>query len=134
MRRGTTPTIVFHLPFNTSEIRNVEVYFAQDDELIVEKGKDDCTLNGTMLSVTLTQAETLRFSSDDNGKIEMQLRFVFLDGSVEATTIVKEKARKILKNSEIEVTEEEPEPTPEPEPTEPTEGGDTEGGDTDGNN
>ena len=107
MRRGTTPTIVFHLPFNVSEIRNVEVYFAQNDELLVEKGKEECVLSGTTLAVTLTQEETLRFDSEDNGKIEMQLRFVYNDGAVEATTIVKEKAKKRLKDGEIDVTESE---------------------------
>lgn len=103
MRRGTTPTIVFHLPFNVSTIHNVEVYFAQDDELIIEKKMSDCILSGTTLSVTLTQADTLAFSTDDNGRIEMQLRFVFTDGSVDATTIIKEKAQKILKDGEINV-------------------------------
>lgn len=103
MRRGTTPTIVFHLPFNVSTIHNVEVYFAQDDELIIEKKMSDCILSGTTLSVTLTQADTLAFSTDDNGRVEMQLRFVFTDGSVDATTIIKEKAKKILKDGEINV-------------------------------
>ena len=103
MRRGTTPTIVFHLPFNVSTIHNVEVYFAQDDELIIEKKMSDCILSGTTLSVTLTQADTLAFSTDGNGRVEMQLRFVFTDGSVDATTIIKEKAKKILKDGEINV-------------------------------
>jgi hypothetical protein len=101
MRRGTTPTIVFHLPFDVSTIHNCEVYFAQNDELIIEKKMSDCILSGATLSVTLTQADTLAFSSD--GKVEMQLRFVFTDGSVDATTIVKEKANKILKDGEINV-------------------------------
>lgn len=103
MRRGTTPTIVFHLPFDVSTIHYCEVYFSQNDELIVEKKMSDCLLSGNMLSVTLTQADTLAFSSDDNGRVEMQLRFVFTDGSVDATTIVKEKAKKILKDGEINV-------------------------------
>ena len=122
MRRGTTPTIVFHLPFGVEEINNCEVYFSQNDELIIEKKFEDCVLDGSTLSVTLTQAETLAFSSDDNGRVEMQLRFVFVDGSVDATTITKEKAKKILKDGEIEARViPEPEPTPEPEPEEPVE-------------
>ena len=94
MRRGTTPTIVFHLPFNVSEIRNVEVYFAQNDELLVTKGYNDCVLSGTTLSVTLKQSETLQF--DDEEKLQMQVRFRFTDGSVDATKIIKGKIEDLL--------------------------------------
>jgi len=101
MRRGTTPTITFNLPFNVSTINNVEVYFAQNDNLVIEKDMDACTLSGTQLSVTLTQAETL--SLDDEEKVEMQARFVFVNGSVGATKVIKAKVEEILKESEIDV-------------------------------
>ncbi len=103
MRRGTTPTLKFHLPFDVSRIRDCEVYLAQNDELLVEKDMSDCVLEGDTLTTVLTQAETLRFDSEDSAKIEMQIRFVFTDGSVDATAIVKEKAKKILKDGEIHV-------------------------------
>lgn len=99
--RGTTPTITFNLPFDVSEIRKCEVYFAQNDTLLLTKETSDCTLDGRTLSVTLTQEDTLRF--EDDAKIEMQIRFVFTSGSVDATQIVKGKIGRILKDGEIDV-------------------------------
>lgn len=99
--RGTTPTITFNLPFDVSTIRNCEAYFAQNDELLVTKEFEDCVLEDRTLSVTLTQEDTLAF--DDDAKLEMQIRFVFTNGSVDATQIVKGKIGRILKDGEIDV-------------------------------
>lgn len=101
MRRGTTPTLTFNLPFDVSTVRNVEVYFAQNDAPIITKEMEDCVLSGRTLAVTLTQAETLSF--DDDAKLEVQARFVFTDGSVDATNIIKQKVKEILKDGEIDV-------------------------------
>lgn len=98
--RGTTPTITFNLPFDTSIIHNCEVYFAQNDELLVTKGIEDCTLSGNTLVVPLTQSDTLAF--DDEEKLQMQLRFVLNDGTVNATPVMKGKIGKILKDGEID--------------------------------
>lgn len=99
--RGTTPTVTFNLPFSVSTIKNCEVYFAQNDELKVTKSFEDCVLDNTTLSVTLTQSDTLAF--DDDEKLEMQIRFVFTNGSVDATQIIKGKIGRILKDGEIDV-------------------------------
>lgn len=101
MRRGTTPTITFNLPFDVSTVKNVEVYFAQNDSLILEKAMADCVLSGTTLAVTLSQAETLLL--DDEEKLQVQARFVFTDDSVDATDIIKGKVKEILKEGEIDV-------------------------------
>lgn len=100
--RGTTPTITFNLPFSTSLIHKCEIYFAQDDELLLTKKLEDCVLGNTSLSVTLSQADTLAFSED--AKIQMQIRFVFTSGAVDATNIIKSKIGKILKEGEIDVS------------------------------
>lgn len=99
--RGTTPTITFNLPFYADTIANCEVYFSQADNLVLTKGYEDCVLSSKTLSVTLTQADTLKF--DEEEKLEMQIRFVFLNGSVDATNIIKGKVGKILKDGEINV-------------------------------
>lgn len=99
--RGTTPTIVFNLPFSADTVSNCEVYFSQADNLIVTKTYEDCVLEGTTLSVTLSQADTLLF--DEEEKLEMQIRFVFTTGAVDATNIIKSKVGKILKDGEIDV-------------------------------
>lgn len=99
--RGTTPTVTFNLPFSVSDINNVEVYFAQNDELLFEKGYDDCVLDGTTIAVPLTQNDTLRF--DDEEKLQIQLRFMYNDERVEATSILKGKVGQILKEGVIDV-------------------------------
>lgn len=99
--RGTTPTVTFNLPFNVDMIRNCEVYFGQNDELLVTKEMSECVLDGTTLAVTLSQSDTLAF--DEEEKLQLQIRFVFTDGSVDATNILKGKVGKILKDGEIDV-------------------------------
>lgn len=99
--RGTTPTVTFNLPFNVDIIRNCEVYFGQNDELLVTKEMSECVLDGTTLAVTLSQSDTLAF--DEEEKLQLQIRFVFTDGSVDATNILKGKVGKILKDGEIDV-------------------------------
>lgn len=99
--RGTTPSIIFTLPFNVSEIKNCEVYFGQNDELIITKAMEDCSLSENHLTVTLTQEDTLLLS--DDSKLQIQLRFAFNDGSVDATTIFRCKVGEILKEGVIDV-------------------------------
>lgn len=61
MRRGTTPTHTFTLPFDCSEITTLNIAYAQGDEVIVEKTLSDCEIDGNTLSVTLAEEETLLF-------------------------------------------------------------------------
>lgn len=97
--QGTTPTIIFNLPFNVSDIENCEVYFGQNDELLVTKGYNDCTLSGTTMSVTLLQSETLQFDPEE--KLQIQARFRYNDGNVEATDIAKIKVGDLLSEARI---------------------------------
>lgn len=100
--RGTTPSITFNLPFDTSTVKNCEVYFGQNDSLLFTKGIDDCVLSGTTLTVTLSQADTLMFDEDEK-KMQMQIRFVFNNDTVDATDILKGSIGRILKDGEIDV-------------------------------
>lgn len=97
--QGTTPTIVFNLPFDVSTIENCEVYFGQDDELLVTKGYNDCILSGTTLTVTLKQSETLQFDPEE--KLQIQARFRYYDGVTEATNKTKVKVGDLLSEARI---------------------------------
>ena len=103
MRKGTTPTVMFALPFDTSEIKYCEVCFAQKDIPILVKDTDECTLSGIYLSVDLTQEETLMFNNKDD--LQVQIRFIFTDGTVDATTIFTDKVHKLLKGGTIDAEE-----------------------------
>lgn len=97
--QGTTPTIIFNLPFDVSVIENVEVYFGQEDELLVTKGYNDCTLSGTTMTVRLNQSDTLQFDPDE--KLQIQARFRYNSGEVEATNITKIKVSDLLSDARI---------------------------------
>ena len=97
--QGTTPTVTFNLPFDVSTIKNCEVYFGQNDELLVTKGYNDCVLSGTTLSVTLKQKDTLQF--DPAEKLQIQIRFRYNDDSVDATEIIKGKISDLLSDAVI---------------------------------
>ena len=73
MKKGTTPTHTFELPeavVNT--IRDVEITYSQNRRVILQKDMYDCTIEGNIISVTLTQADTFKFMDDVN--VEIQVR------------------------------------------------------------
>ena len=61
MYRGTTPTHIFTLPFNVEQLQKVEVTYEQLGRVILQKTKTDCTLEGKIIRLELTQAESLLF-------------------------------------------------------------------------
>lgn len=92
--RGTTPTVTFNLPFDVSTIQNCEVYFGQNDELLFKKGYNDCVFSGTTMQVTLKQRDTLQFDPEE--KMQVQIRFRFNNGAVDATEKIKGKIGDLL--------------------------------------
>lgn len=101
MRRGTTPTIVITLPFYMNTVSNFEIYFSQYDELKLTKPMSECDFDpeSNIVTVTLSQEETLALGAE---RTDLQMRFYFVDGSVDATGIVRCKVGKILKDGEID--------------------------------
>ena len=99
MYRGTTPTLKFTLPFDTSTLDAVWVTIAQSGKVIINKTKSDCDLKGKDISVTLTQAETLALKED---KTEIQMRVLTTDGIALASAIFREDTKCILKDGVIE--------------------------------
>ena len=97
--QGTTPTVTFNLPFDVSTIQNCEIYFGQNDELLVTKGYNDCVLSGTTMQLTLKQKDTLQF--DPAEKLQIQIRFRYTDNSVDATSIIKCKVGDLLSDAVI---------------------------------
>lgn len=100
MYRGTTPTLKFTLPFDTSTLDAVWVTIAQGGKVIINKEKSDCDLKGTDISVTLTQVETLALTAGN--KTEIQLRVLTTDGLALESEIFRENTDYILKDGVIE--------------------------------
>ena len=100
MYRGTTPTITLTLPFESSRITALNLCFAQQGEIVLEKGLLECVAEGNTLSVNLTEADTLLFNSE-KGMVEMQLRVGCGDTRM-ASNIMRLSVEEILKDGCLE--------------------------------
>ena len=100
MFRATTPTHTFTLPIDTSRLSKILITYAQNGNIVLEKTEADCTLEGCNVSLTLTQEETLLFTTEDDARISIQIRVLTADGKAYASEIEKEFARNCL-NEEV---------------------------------
>lgn len=96
MIRGTTPTHTFMIPFDTSRIEDLRISYAQSDREIIVKDKDDCTLEGNTIKVTLSQEDTFLF--DCKKTVALQVRVKTLDGTALSSEIITVKVGKCLNN------------------------------------
>ena len=77
---GTTPTHFFNIGVDASEAKEIEIVYAQEDEIILTKNKADCELTGSKATVKLTQEETFKF--DQEKKVQIQARTLTTSGKV----------------------------------------------------
>ena len=94
MIRGTTPTHVFTVPFDTSIIKMVRVIYKQNNNQIV--CKEDVEMNGNVISVKLTQEDTFKFKHGQNVKI--QLRVLTNEGEAMSSDIMVDSVQECLDN------------------------------------
>lgn len=94
MRRGTTPTLNFQLPFEVSQITKLNIALSQNDTVVIEKNLSDVTRSGRKISVKLSETETL--SLNDEKELEIQLR-VAVGSTKLASNIIKTTVKRILK-------------------------------------
>lgn len=100
-KRGSTPVNVFEVDFDITAA-SIYITYKQDGKTIVEKhGSDietETTEGGCSLTVHLTQEETLSFHYGD---VEIQVRYVFPNGTADASEIIRTRAERILKDGVI---------------------------------
>lgn len=99
MIRGTTPTLNFTIPFDTWLISEAFVTLSQNEQVVVEKRLEDCSVDKRKLSVRLTQEETLKLSCDC--KTEIQIRAKTTVGEAIASDIFTVDTGRILKDGVI---------------------------------
>lgn len=99
MIRGTTPTLEFIIPFDTSLLNNAHVTLCQNGVVMIDKALHECSCNENKLSVRLTQEETLSLQCDCI--TEIQIRAKTAGGDVIASNIIREKTERILKDGVI---------------------------------
>jgi hypothetical protein len=83
MIRGTTPTHTWVLPFDASLLKEVSITYMQNEEIIVKKTEEDCTMEGNKISITLTQEDTLKL--EPKVRTTVQLKVMTQNKSVMAT-------------------------------------------------
>lgn len=101
MRRGTTPHIKLTIDgVSPDQCKSLYVTLKQG-AVELTKEKSDCTFDGDIIIVILTQQETLAFTSDKS--VRVQVRGI-LNSTHDAfaTDIVSVEMNDILKDGEIE--------------------------------
>lgn len=106
MRRGTTPINTFTTDVDLQEA-TVFISYEQRGLVVIEKTGEDLSFGSVVhdedvaytITVELTQEETLALVP---GKVDIQIRAVFADGSAIASNIVSTTAERILKEGVIE--------------------------------
>lgn len=79
IKQGVTPTITFTLPqeIDLTEAENVYLVLKQGN-LELTKSNEELTVQDNIVSVYLTQAETLQF---EVGRVEAEIDWTYADGS-----------------------------------------------------
>lgn len=98
MRRGTTPTHTFKIPFDVSLVQKAMVIYAQNDTEVFRKEDAECVMQGDEISVTLAQEDTLKL--DYNHMVQIQLRVLTTDNKALASAIKIMSVKKCL-NDEV---------------------------------
>ena len=73
MKKGSTPTHHFTLPFSCEWAKEVEITYAQNGNEILKKYLQDCTLEENTISTTLSQQETFEFDADFPVQIQIRV-------------------------------------------------------------
>ena len=101
MIRGTTPTLEFTLPFDTSLIAEIYVTMTQNGKTVLEKTLSDCNCSGTSVSLPLTQEDTLKLQQQPRSQAEIQIRVRTTAGEALASDIMSVYVGRILKEGVI---------------------------------
>lgn len=98
MRQGTTPTIQITInDIDLNEMQNIYVVFEQNG-YILKKESSDLDIEGNVISVSLSQEETLNFKE---GTCNIQLRMITKGGVAIASPIKTTKVYRVLNKEAI---------------------------------
>ena len=98
--RGSTPTHIFELPFDTELVKEVRITYAQNDIEVLCKETEDCTITEKEIIVDLTQEETFLF--DINFLVQIQLEVLDIKGKVHQSDVITKSVKKCLNNEVLE--------------------------------
>ena len=100
MIKGTTPTHTFSMPFGEEMIKAIEICYAQNGEVMLSKGIEDCTIEGNTISVKLSQEDTLEFA--EGVCVEIQIRILTPADDAIASNVMRVHCHECLFDGVIE--------------------------------
>lgn len=103
MIRGTTPILLFKLPFPTSLVKSAEITIKYVDGLkkvLILKTLEECETDETSIGARLTQEETLQFPAP--ASVMVQLRVLTTEDVAMATVPCMVSVKKLLAEGVIE--------------------------------
>jgi hypothetical protein len=95
MKRLTTPTHIFELPFDADIIDKIRLVYAQNDNIILCKEINDCECTGQTVTVQLSQEETAKFDCKRN-YAEIQAHILTVDGKSLVSNVLRVSVEKCL--------------------------------------
>lgn len=98
MHRGTTPIHIFRTDVDLTNASVLFITYKQNGKIILEKSIDEVTIQKEVVTVYLSQKETLLFNE---GTVTIQIRAKFPDESTIASNLIRTSAYEILKEGEI---------------------------------
>lgn len=98
MYRGTTPTNVFRTDVDLEKASVLFVSYKQNGKVVLEKSLEDVSVKKTLVTVNLTQKETLLFQ---DGIVTIQIRAKFPDNTAIASNLIRTTGEEIVKDGEI---------------------------------
>lgn len=99
MRRGTTPTHIFYTDIDLTDAAVIWLTYKVDGKIVIQKEKEDLTVETDRISFKLTQEETLALMT--SRPVRMQIRARFEDGSAIASQVMATNVEEILKDGVI---------------------------------
>ena len=103
MIKGTTPTLQFNLPIETSIIKSAEIvvqYVDNAKTVTIERSLEECEVGRNSISAVLTQEETLALPAPTI--VNVQLRIMTNDDKVLASRVIDVSINELLKESVLE--------------------------------
>lgn len=99
MIKYTTPTHIFNVNVDLTSAEVIYLTYKQNNNIVVEKTKEDLTITPTQVTVTLTQEDTGGFIMGT--PVEIQFRAKFYDTTAIASNIMKTTVERVLKDGVI---------------------------------
>ena len=97
MRPTSTERHALTFPIDLEHVEGVKITYTQNEDIVIVKEKDDVTINGKKIIVTLSEAETKLFEPEI--PVEIQAK-ILIDDKV-LNTKIKRIAVKRMLNTEL---------------------------------